>query len=286
MAINDTKNKALVLFKIAFYLSAPIHKIKALTMPSYTRPGVEAAVRLSKLVDQPRVWTSIEAKYSNMLVVKKKGNDELLKLDETCEELGNKWRAMTSKENGRHECKAFITCEELYQVMKWKFAKGKSRPLWKYINSNSEEAVKKCSSLAFSKIMENEKNINEAIKEMSNLKGVGPAGSSAILSLFKPDLFVFMDDEVIECLHTGKREYNMKVYNIINDKCNMIASKLGDGWTPRRVGRALWSAATVSAYSDERDLTSTEPNISSIESCDDEEVKDDRKNKRKRRKRF
>ena len=259
-------------------------------MPSYTRPGVEAAVRLSKLVDQANLWTSIEAKYGNMLVVKKKGNDELLRLDEACEELGKKWRAMLSEENEQEnktsECKAFMTCEELYQVMKWKFAKGKSRPLWKYINSNSEEAVKQCSSLAFSKIIENESNINEAIKEMSNLKGVGPAGSSAILSLFKPDLFVFMDDEVIECLHTGKREYNLKVYNIINDKCNTIASELGDGWTPRRVGKALWSAATVSAYSDERDLTLSESNVSSKKPSDNEESMDARKNKRKRRRRF
>ena len=150
-----------------------------------------------------------------------------------------------------------MTFEQLCTVMKWKFSKGKSRPLWKHINANSEESVQQYSKIAFSKVFENvnESSISAAINELSNLKGVGPAGASAILSLFRPELFVFMDDEVIECLYEGKRDYTLKVYTIINNKCKEIALQLGEDWNSRRVGRALWTAAIVSAYSDEKDLT-------------------------------
>jgi hypothetical protein len=228
-------------------------------MAPYTRPGVEASVRLSKLVHKKHenIWSTIEAKYNNMLVAKKKGSNELLELDKECEEIGRKWKSMVSEKEEESDCGAIMTFEQLCQVMKWKFSKGKARPLWKHINANSEESVEQYSKTAFSKVFENddESSITAAINELSNLKGVGPAGASAILSLFRPDLFVFMDDEVIECLYEGKRDYTLKVYTLINNKCKDIASQLGDGWNSRRVGRALWTAAIVSAYCDEKDLT-------------------------------
>ncbi len=302
------------------------------------RPGVEAAIRLSKLVTQPSIWTEIESKYSSMLVKKKGDNEELLKLDEKCEEIGRKLRSMESgtekgkkddgnndddgsriygdgdiyeegeesdkskegedKENFHQNTISGISCEELFQIMKWKFSKGKSRPLWKYLNSNSEESVQKHSKASFliasqpvdcvnnssNKNNDNDNcsgssgTISEAIKEMCKLSGVGPASSSAILSLFRPDLFVFMDDEVIECLHSGKREYSLKVYLEVNQKCQTIASQLGEGWDVRRVGRALWTAATIKAYSEEEDLTlheldSYRSEASAEGSCNDPKTK-------------
>ena len=111
-----------------------------------------------------------------------------------------------------------------------------------------------------------------------------PAASSAILSFFRPDLFVFMDDEVIECLYDGKREYNLKVYGEINTKCKSIATQLGDDWTPRRVGRALWSAAISSAYSDQEDLTlmETDEDVKSFKSNDTDSIETSKKRRRKR----
>ena len=229
----------------------------------YTRPGVEASVRLYKAANQTNLWRKIEAKYHDMLVIKKKGDKGLLNLDSQCDELGKKWRSVIEQKNkkGKDEKQknsvdqAFITCEELYTVMKWKFSKGKSRPLWKHINSNSEETVRQCSMASFSHVSGSNCDINEALKEMSKLKGVGPASSSAILSLFRPDLFVFMDDEVIECLHEGKRDYSLKIYLEINEKCQNLATILGEEWDVRRVGKALWTAAIIAGYSDDEDLT-------------------------------
>lgn len=261
----------------------------------YTRPGVEASVRLYKAANQTNLWRKIEAKYHDMLVIKKKGDKELLDLDSQCDELGNKWRSMIEQKNKKgsgkkhenSEDQAFITCGELYTVMKWKFSKGKSRPLWKHINSNSEETVRECSMASFSHVSGNNSDINEALKEMSKLKGVGPASSSAILSLFRPDLFVFMDDEVIECLHEGKRDYSLKIYLEINEKCQNLAESLGEGWNVRRVGKALWTAAIISAYSDEEDLTLASDDEKKNDSTVDEvDVKDDvRKSNRKSKRR-
>ena len=78
----------------------------------------------------------------------------------------------------------------------------------------------------------------------------------------------------------------MKVYLEINDKCKTIASELGDGWTVRRVGRALWTAAIVSAYSDEIDLTlPSDSGEENVEPCNDEIAEDVVKEVRKKRRR-
>jgi hypothetical protein len=85
-----------------------------------------------------------------------------------------------------------------------------------------------------------------------------------------------MDDEVIECLYDGKRGYTLKIYLEVNDRCREIASQLnmarkerkddsegssssssssGGGWTPCKVGKALWTVAMMSANDDERGLS-------------------------------
>ena len=105
---------------------------------------------------------------------------------------------------------------------------------------------------------------------------MGPATASAILCLYRPDAFAFMDDEVIECLYDGKRGYTLKIYAAVNDRCGEIAAELNEAptgggnevdgeagsssekkekWTSFRVGKALWTVATMSAASDEDGLS-------------------------------
>jgi len=74
------------------------------------------------------------------------------------------------------------------------------------------------------------------------------------LSLYRPDLFAFMDDEVLEGF-VGERKYTLKAYLDMNEECLACARRLGDGWTPRRVGTALWTAARLSLCEDRVDLT-------------------------------
>ena len=234
------------------------------------RPGVPAAVRLSKIHDH-QVWTEIESHYPEMLALKHK---DLTRLDQFCDQLANKWKNQKSKATKPNA--SSITKDELIQVIEWKFAKGKARPmLWKQIQSNAEAAVQEASCRAFEIVDQLPTQqqpssssstttttttitaiIKQAVEALSSkdLKGIGPATASAVLSLYRPDLFAFMDDEVLEGF-VGERKYTLKAYLDMNEECLACARRLGDGWTPRRVGTALWTAARLSLCEDRVDLT-------------------------------
>lgn len=249
-------NLLLLFIHIAQHLPAVFSLLpvpQKLSKMSKPRPGVEAAVRLSKISDVS-TWTTIESQYTDMLL--QKNDEKLMNLDQQCEALARRWQ---TSEDG-----AYCTCDELYTVVDWKFAKGKARPmLWKQIRSNSEESVRDASRRAFQSlenvlIHHNEDRLNKALRQaldlFSVLKGIGPATSSAFLSLYRPDLFAFMDDEVLECF-IGQRKYTVPAYFQLNDECRVRAKALGEGWTARRVGNGLWSAARLSLCANRNDLT-------------------------------
>lgn len=202
-------------------------------MKSYSRPGVAAAVRLASITD-PKIWERVIKQYKPMLL-KKKGK-ELVAMDDWCETLGTKLQSSMSPS---------ISKKDLIQIIQWKFAKGKPRAYMKHIKANTDQQVKECSKLAFSEAKND--NIESAFGEITKLQGVGVAGASAILSLHRPDLFSFMDDEVIEALYSGKRGYTRAIYNDMNNICTEISGSLGKEWTPRMVGKALWTSARLDA---------------------------------------
>jgi hypothetical protein len=135
----------------------------------------------------------------------------------------------------------------------------------KHLESNSESSVQEHSrhsieiarteipdgqqdGTAMTHVMSlSKERIKKALEALMNLKGVGPATASAILSLVRPDSFAYMYDEAIEsCLL--KRTYNLSTYLTFNDQCMLVAATLDNGWTARRVARALWTAAKALAY--------------------------------------
>eukprot|EP00559_Dactyliosolen_fragilissimus_P000828 CAMPEP_0184868264 /NCGR_PEP_ID=MMETSP0580-20130426/29763_1 /TAXON_ID=1118495 /ORGANISM="Dactyliosolen fragilissimus" /LENGTH=210 /DNA_ID=CAMNT_0027369043 /DNA_START=103 /DNA_END=732 /DNA_ORIENTATION=- len=205
---------------------------------SYTRPGVEAAARLVSITQSSTysssqklsLWSNIEAKYTEML--EEKGGKKLKEYDARLQEIGEKLR------NGKQSS---ITLDELFEVVNWKFLKGKPRhALMNYLRSNSDTLVKDCSERSFAPIgghmndtiKQDDIRITNAMNALCELKGVGPATASAILGLIRPDLFAFMDDEVIECLYEKKRGYTLKIYLDVNTECHKIAADLGNGWNP------------------------------------------------------
>lgn len=202
---------------------------------NYTRAGVEDAARLAALDDDVETWEQVEGRYKEMIV--QKGVKDLEKLDDSCDRLGERLRTMKNPA---------ISKDDLLEVVAWKFGKGKPRyALMQYLKANTEDDVNQISLDSF--VMADKEDVRGAINEMSKLKGVGPATASALLSLYRPQLFSFMDDEIIECLYNGKRGYTLAIYLEVNQKCCDLATKLGEGWTPRRVGRALWTAARIKA---------------------------------------
>jgi hypothetical protein len=212
----------------------------AATTAAKSRPGVDASKRLAKISDV-EIWNAIERQYD--LMIQKKGGEKLRQLDEDRETLGGKIRS---------EKNPSICLEELFQIVEWKFGKGKPRhALWKHLKSIQEKDLKSFSAESFQRAQEGD--VKGAVEVLSRLSGVGPATASAILSIYRPENFTFMDDEVIEALYDdGKRGYTIKIYLEVNSKCQKIAQDLNetktdssDSWSCHRVGRALWTASQI-----------------------------------------
>ena len=200
------------------------------------RPGVEAAARLlslSPLSAHLESWDLAASYYKEMLAAKKCGT-RLIALEKHREDL--KLAEQMS-----------LTKEQLVDVIvEWKFLMGKPRnALRPLLRSNSDAAVISASQRAFATLdgipktngiaaicdIDNcgskyNSEIINAMNHLCELRGVGPATASAILCLYRPDIFVFMADEVVECLYEGKRGYTNKIYMQINDRCRDIASQL------------------------------------------------------------
>jgi hypothetical protein len=227
----------------------------------WTRPGVAAAARLSHVRDDPNLWCAIQAHYRDALL--QKGGERLVALDDSCESLGGRLRNEKRSSKKNDTTMVCIGKEELLKVVEWKFAKGKARPaLRKHLNANTDEHVRSATREGFRIVdtcdaddNDSSCNVQGAIQVIAELQGVGPATASAILSWYRPDRFAFMDDEVIECfLSDKKRDYKLSTYMMMNEKCTELAATLGKGWTPRRVGSALWTASRRLATGED-DLT-------------------------------
>jgi hypothetical protein len=221
---------------------------------SKLRPGVDAGKRLFTCADL-KVWLSVEEKHQQTLLDRIK---DLKDIDQRYRSLGE----LLSQES-----KTYITQDELLLVVRWKFLVGKPRQaLMKHLHSNTQLSVQEHSTAAiqFARSISPPKNtpkedftetrdtIKKALEALMNLKGVGPATASAVLSLVRPDCFAYMYDEAIESCGL-KRTYNLSTYISVNGHCQNIANKLNgnndnnERWTTSRVARALWIASRAKA---------------------------------------
>jgi len=206
---------------------------------SKPRPGVAAGKRLAKCTDT-KTWSLVEAQYG-----------EIVTHIDGLKDIDNEYRSL-GRLLSKNKSKAFITKEELFAVVKWKFSVGKPRhALMKHLRSNTEACVREHSTAAIAKARgaaETKMELTKkALEDIINLKGVGPATASAILSLVQPEIFAYMYDEVIECF-LPKRTYTLSTYITLNNNCLKIAKTLGNEWTASRVATVLWVAARANAY--------------------------------------
>jgi hypothetical protein len=231
-------------------------------------------------------------------MIRAKGGAKLVELDARRENLplaqffDQSWPLIADNDKAPAAEPVLLTKEHLLDVIvEWKFLKGKPRnALRPLLKSNTDASVAAASRRAFvavdgipkiSDASSDDDNRNNYAKEITaamnhlcEIRGVGPATASAVLCLYRPDVFAFMDDEVIECLYDGKRGYTLKIYLEVNDRCREIASQLntvrkerkddsegfpssssGGGWTPCKVGMALWTVAIMSSNDDDRGLS-------------------------------
>jgi hypothetical protein len=218
------------------------------------RPGYQAGSNLVAL-DDPRTWERVE-RHSEVVI---DSIPNLLDYEKTLEDFSSSLQ------------RQFFTKSELEKIIRWKHTVGKSRPAnRKLMENNSESEVQEHTGAAITKAqnikfeecfnndgslsMEGKKSIQDAIACMDKLKGIGPAGASAVLSLIRPDIFCYFYDEVIDCFET-KREYRVANYLRVNSRCLQIARKLGGEWNTRRVAKTIWIASRFLALQGE-DLSS------------------------------
>ncbi|XP_010486915.1 PREDICTED: uncharacterized protein LOC104764988 isoform X1 [Camelina sativa] len=154
----------------------------------------------------------------------------------------------------------YLTTSELSQLMKWKLSRGKWRPrLLDFVSSLDDSVVKSASEKAFKSLPD----ISKAVKELTVLKGVGPATASAVLAAYAPDIAPFMSDEfyfwvnsnvegkAMEVALGSSKDYSLKQYLLfvtkLHDKSKELKLK-GEWDGPSDIERALWSC-TVRAKS-------------------------------------
>ncbi|CAG9584405.1 unnamed protein product [Danaus chrysippus] len=175
---------------------------------------------------------------------KTKKPEELLKLDNWYQnELPKK-----IKSRGKD---AHMVHEELVKLMKWKQARGKFYPQLSYlIKVNTPRAVVQETKKAFKKLP----NIESAMTALNNLKGVGIATASALLTAARPEIAPFMADECVQAIpemegsdYTAK-EYLNFVQHILNvcDRLNKEQNGCGKKWSPHSVELALWTHHVLS----------------------------------------
>merc|ERR1719476_870509 len=89
------------------------------------------------------------------------------------------------------------------------------------------------------------KDVEGAVNALSNLKGVGPAMASAVLSAMAPELAPFMADELLLSMPEVEGiDYTMKEYMKLVEKTKECVERLnaqGGSWNPHKVEMTVWS---------------------------------------------
>lgn len=135
----------------------------------------------------------------------------------------------------------WISLDELVQTTEWKMARG----VWRQRNlllvrSNPSERVVETSQRAFAQRPEP----LAPIATLAKLAGVGPATASAVLAAASPEDYPFLDEIVAaQVPDLGKTDFTLSFYGRYAAALRERARRLGDGWTPTLVERALWAYA-------------------------------------------
>ncbi|HSU13809.1 hypothetical protein [Longimicrobium sp.] len=134
---------------------------------------------------------------------------------------------------------AHVTHAELVRVTEWKMARG----IWRarnlaLVRGNDPALVEKTSRDAFGKIP----HPSDPIAILSKLAGVGPATASAVVSAAAPDIYPFFDELVAARIPgMGQVTFTPREYARYAEAIRDRAARLGRGWTPVAVERAIWA---------------------------------------------
>ena len=129
-----------------------------------------------------------------------------------------------------------MQCIIVSDVFHWSSKHGTYRPnLAKLIASNSVQEVRETTENAFAIYSKDNTHYGKAIIALGNLKGVGPATASLILSSYDPVKIPFFSDELFRYLHWSegkskgwdrKINYTIKEYRDLHEKSQELRQRL------------------------------------------------------------
>jgi len=140
-----------------------------------------------------------------------------------------------------HRAKPHVTLAELVKVTEWKMSRGEWRARnLVLVRGNDAAAVVETTTAASSMIPHPTKPISEIAK----LQGVGPATASAVAAATAPATYPFFDELVAAQIPgLGAVAWTLGYYAKYAAALREKAEKLGNGWTPVDVERALWASS-------------------------------------------
>ena len=174
-------------------------------------------------------WTEALASYD--AVVARQGVARLAELD--------RWYHDELPAAVRARDPAHVTLEDLAALTEWKMARG----VWRarnlaLVRGNDAAAVEERSAAALAKVP----HPTGPIAELAQLAGVGPATASAVAAAVAPDVYPFFDELVAaQVPGLGKVAWTLGYYARYAQSLRDRAERLGGGWTPAMVERALWA---------------------------------------------
>lgn len=136
---------------------------------------------------------------------------------------------------------AHVTRDELVRLTEWKMARG----VWRarnlvLVRGNDTDAVVEATAAGLAEVPDPRKPITR----IAALAGVGPATASAVAAAAAPEVYPFFDELVAaQVPGLGEVKFTLGYYARYADALRDRAARLGGGWTPARVERALWASS-------------------------------------------
>ena len=139
-----------------------------------------------------------------------------------------------------------LTLKQLERLMIWKLRRGVFRPtLMGLIRRNDNKSVVDITKDGFKAA---ELNVGEGLDVLCQLKGVGPATASVILSVYLPSEIPFMSDEAMDAVLGLPRQYTKPQFIKFQKTLLEKTEELGSSWSPSEIEKALWCTAMTSKY--------------------------------------
>ncbi|KAL1797502.1 hypothetical protein ACET3X_004108 [Alternaria dauci] len=144
-----------------------------------------------------------------------------------------------------NESEKHLTKDQVEKIVEWKLKHGTFRPaLLGLVQSNKPEAVENTTKRAYAALWRGKSAHSDAIsalKILVELRGVGPATASLLLSVLRPAEIPFFSDELFrwcmwdEQVGSGKEgkgwqrkiKYNLKEYEMLLERVNVLRLTLG-----------------------------------------------------------